>query len=34
MMQFIQSPMNKSGVTPQDMQNLMNALAGSNGVIH
>jgi hypothetical protein len=33
MMQFIQSPMNKSGVTPQDMQNLMNALAASDGVI-
>lgn len=33
MTQFIQSPMNKSGVTLQDMQNLINKLTTSNGVI-
>lgn len=33
MMQFIQSPMNKSGVTIQDMANLINKLNTSNGTI-
>ncbi len=33
MMQFIQSPMNKSGVTVQDMQSLINKLMTSNGAI-
>lgn len=33
MMQFIQSPMNKSGVTVQDMQSLINKLMRSSGVI-
>jgi len=33
MSQFIQSPMNKSGVTLADMQSLMNKLTASNGVV-
>jgi hypothetical protein len=33
MSQFIQSPMNKSGVTLTDMESLMNKLTSSNGVI-
>ncbi len=33
MMKFIQSPMNKSGVTVQDMGNLINKLSTSNGII-
>ncbi|MDA8432998.1 MAG: hypothetical protein M0Z60_08550 [Nitrospiraceae bacterium] len=33
MSQFIQSPMNRSGVTLTDMQSLMNKLSSSNGVI-
>jgi hypothetical protein len=33
MMQFIQSPMNKSGVTVQEMQSLINKLMTSDGVI-
>jgi hypothetical protein len=33
MVEFIQSPMNKSGVTVQDMQTLINKLQSSNGLI-
>lgn len=33
MSQFIQSSMNKSGVTLADMQSLMNKLTASNGVV-
>ncbi|MCL5022433.1 MAG: hypothetical protein M1497_03540 [Nitrospirae bacterium] len=33
MQDFIQSPMNKSGLTVQDMQSLINKLMTSNGVI-
>jgi len=31
--QFINSPMNRSGLTMQDMQNLISKLTASNGVI-
>ena len=34
MAQFINSPMNRSGLTMQDMQDLMNKLSTSNGQIH
>jgi len=33
MQEFIQSTMNKSGITVQDMQSLINKLMTSNGVI-
>ena len=33
MMQFVQSPMNKSGVTLQDMQSMIDRLMTSNGMI-